>query len=170
MNQNNKLWVILKTALHYIIFNILHAKLSTKQWEGFLQFVKFGLVGLSNSVISYLIYLAAFFGLQKLQLFPSIDYLIAQFIGFLLSVLWSFYWNNKYVFAKDKNEKRNTFQAVLKTYASYAFTGLFLNSLLSILWVEVLQISKIIAPFINLLISVPLNFVMNKFWAFKSRK
>lgn len=170
MNQNNKLWVILKTALHYIIFNILHAKLSTRQWEGFLQFVKFGLVGLSNTVISYLIYLAAFFGLQKLQLFPSIDYLIAQFIGFLLSVLWSFYWNNKYVFAKDKNEKRNTFQAVLKTYASYAFTGLFLNSLLSILWVEVLQISKIIAPFINLLISVPLNFVMNKFWAFKSRK
>ena len=163
-------WNKLEMLLHFLIFNILHIKLSDTQWKGFLQFIKFGIVGLSNTIISYLIYLAAFLGLQKLHLFPSVDYLIAQFIGFLLSVLWSFYWNNKYVFAKDKNEKRSTFQAILKTYVSYAFTGLFLNSLLSILWVEVLQISKIIAPFINLLISVPLNFVMNKFWAFKDKK
>ena len=168
--MKSKLWDVLETLLHYLIFNVLNIKLSDTQWKGFLQFVKFGIVGLSNTIISYLIYLAAFLSLQKLQLFPSVDYLIAQFIGFVLSVLWSFYWNNKYVFAKDKNEKRSTFQAILKTYVSYAFTGLFLNSLLSILWVEVLQISKIIAPFINLLISVPLNFVMNKFWAFKDKK
>ena len=168
--MKSKLWDVLETLLHYLIFNVLNIKLSDTQWKGLLKFVKFGIVGLSNTIISYLIYLAAFLSLQKLQLFPSVDYLIAQFIGFVLSVLWSFYWNNKYVFAKDKNEKRSTFQAILKTYVSYAFTGLFLNSLLSILWVEVLQISKIIAPFINLLISVPLNFVMNKFWAFKDKK
>ena len=84
-----------------------------------------------------------------------------------LIVLWSFYWNNKFVFEKADNEERNIVHALIKTYISYAFTGLFLNSILSLLWVEVLGIPKIIAPIINLLVSVPLNFIMNKFWAFR---
>ncbi len=161
------------TVCHVVlkaVFKFMNKELTDNVYETFMQFIKFGIVGLSNTGISYLIYAGSLIWFRHLNMFSESDYLIAQFVAFILSVLWSFYWNNKYVFAKDKNEKRNTFQAVLKTYASYAFTGLFLNSLLSILWVEVLQISKIIAPFINLLISVPLNFVMNKFWAFKSRK
>ena len=30
--------------------------------------------------------------------------------------------------------------------------------------------SKFIAPLINLIISVPVNFIMNKMWAFKTEK
>jgi len=41
---------------------------------------------------------------------------------------------------------------------------------LLIFWVKVLHISEFIAPILNLLISVPLNFVINKYWAFKSSK
>lgn len=82
-------------------------------------------------------------------------------------MLWSFYWNNKYVFQKEESEERNILQALLNTYVSYVFTGSFLNSILSLLWVEVLHISKLISPIINLLVSVPLNFIMNKFWALK---
>ena len=63
--------------------------------------------------------------------------------------------------------ERNIVHTLIKTYISYAFTGLFLNSILSLLWVEVFGIPKIIAPIINLLVSVPLNFIMNKFWAFR---
>lgn len=166
----NETWNILEKLLHNLIYNILHINLPETQWNGFLQFVKFGMIGLSNTVISYIIYLAAFWGMQKLHIFSSFDYLVAQYIGFFISVLWSFYWNNRFVFTKGKNEKRNLFQALLKTYASYAFTGLFLNSLLSALWVEVMHISKIVVPIMNLLISVPLNFAINKFWAFKSKK
>ena len=51
---------------------------------------------------------------------------------------------------------------------SHTFGG-FLNSLLSILWVEVVGIPKLAAPIFNLLISVPLNFILNKFWAFKKK-
>ena len=88
----------------------------------------------------------------------------------MISVAWSFYWNNKYVFKEEEGEKRNIFLALLKTYASYAFTGLFLNSVLSYLWVDVLHWSKLIAPIINLLVSVPVNFFMNKLWAFRTKK
>ena len=132
-----------------------------------MQFVKFGIVGLSNTVISYVIYVVTLILFQKNNLIPSFDYLAAQVIAFVLSVLWSFYWNNKFVFEKADNEERNIVHALIKTYISYAFTGLFLNSILSLLWVEVLGIPKIIAPIINLLVSVPLNFIMNKFWAFR---
>ena len=93
--------------------------------------------------------------------------MIAQVIAFVLSVLWSFYWNRKYVFNSEDGEAVSWYKALIKTYISYAFTGLFLNTVLSVLWVQILGISKMIAPIVNLLISVPLNFIMNKFWAFK---
>lgn len=133
--------------------------------QKFIQFIKFGIVGLSNTIISYVIYVVSLFIMQKYQMLPKTDYLVAQFFGFVLSVLWSFYWNRRFVF-KEGAEKVSWPVALLKTYASYAFTGILLNSILSFLWVEYLHIPKLIAPVINLLVSVPLNFILNKFWAF----
>lgn len=133
--------------------------------QKFIQFIKFGIVGLSNTIISYVIYVVSLLIMQKYQMLPKTDYLVAQFFGFVLSVLWSFYWNRRFVF-KEGAEKVSWPVALLKTYASYAFTGILLNSILSFLWVEYLHIPKLIAPVINLLVSVPLNFILNKFWAF----
>ncbi len=137
--------------------------------SNFIQFIKFGIVGLSNTIISYIIYVVSLLLFQKGNILPNYDYLIAQVISFVISVLWSFYWNNKYVFSTEEGEERNLLLALCKTYASYAFTGLFLNSILSVLWVEILHLPKLIAPLINLVISVPINFLMNKFWAFKTK-
>ena len=72
------------------------------------------------------------------------------------------------VFTLKEGEKRSVWKALIKTYISYSFTGLFINSALLIVWVKVMHISEFIAPVINLLISVPLNFIINKFWAFKA--
>ena len=58
----------------------------------------------------------------------------------------------------------------MKTYVSYGFTGIVLNNILSYLWIEKLGISKYIAPLFNLVLSVPLNFIINKFWAFRTKK
>lgn len=164
--MSNKFFGLMETVMRFFLEKIFRLKLSQDKYDALIQFVKFGIVGLSNTVVSYVIYVVSLLLLQKAGLLPQIDYLVAQFIGFVLSVLWSFYWNNKFVF-QDSEGKRNLWQALLKTYMSYAFTGLFLNSILSLLWVEVFQWSKMIAPMINLLVSVPLNFIMNKFWAFK---
>jgi len=38
------------------------------------------------------------------------------------------------------------------------------------LWTDVIGISKFLAPLISLLITVPVNFLMNKFWTFKTVK
>ena len=161
-----KLWRWIESVIRFVLCRVLKLKLSEDSLTGIFQFVKFGIVGVSNTVVSYVIYLIAIYLLQMGALFPNTDYLIAQFFGFVISVLWSFYWNRKFVFQAD-GEQVPWLRALLKTYASYAFTGLFLNSVLAVIWVEWLHISKLIAPIFNLLLSVPINFLLNKFWAFK---
>lgn len=164
----SKLWSLLERCLHYIAYQMLHMKLAEDKWQGLMQFVKFGIVGVSNSVLSYVLYALSLFILQKAEIAVEWNYLIAQAISFVLSVLWSFYWNQKYVFVVEEGQHRSLFKALLKTYVSYSFTGLFLNSVLLSLWIQVLHISEYIAPVINLVINVPVNFLINKFWAFKN--
>lgn len=137
--------------------------------SAFLQFVKFGIVGVSNTVISYLIYAVSLLAFRKYGWFAATDYLVAQFVGFALSVLWSFYWNNKAVFVLEEGRQRSVWKALLKTYVSYSFTGIFLNTLLIYLWVDLMHISEFAAPMINLVINVPINFMINKCWAFKGK-
>lgn len=148
-----------------LLFKIIRKDLTDKTRQTFKEFLKFGLVGVSNTIISYLLYVVTLLILQKLELFPTVDYFIANVVSFVLSVAWSFYWNNKYVFTKEEGEHRNILAALFKTYCSYAFTGLILNNVLLYVWVH-LGISKMIAPIINLVISIPINFFMNKLWAF----
>jgi len=125
----------------------------------FFQFLKFGIVGLSNTGISYIIY--------SVLVFINLHYLIASIIAFFISVLNSFFWNNKYVFKKDNEQKRNILQSLIKTYISYAFTGLILQNIFLFFFIDILHISKYLAPFFGLIITIPLNFILNKLWAFK---
>lgn len=149
---------------------ILRKDINKQTWSNLLQFIKFGIVGLTNTIISYLIYVGSLLQLQNMSCPAKYDYLIAQILSFVLSVLWSFYWNNKLVFTKKEGQQRNVLYTLLKTYISYSFTGLFLNAILSILWVQVFNWSKFIAPILNLIFSVPINYFLNKFWAFKVKE
>ena len=147
-----------------LLFKIIKKDLTDKKRQTFKEFLQFGLVGVSTTIISYLLYVVTLLLVSKSGV--KFDYIIANIVSWLLSVLWSFYWNNKFVFKKEEGEKRNIWAALFKTYVSYGFTGLILNNILSVLWVSVLHISKMLAPIINLVISIPINFFMNKLWAF----
>ena len=147
-----------------LLFKIIKKDLTDKKRQTFKEFLQFGLVGVSNTIISYLLYVVTLLLVSKSGV--KFDYIIANIVSWLLSVLWSFYWNNKFVFKKEEGEKRNIWAALFKTYVSYGFTGLILNNILSVLWVSVLHISKMLEPIINLVISIPINFFMNKLWAF----
>lgn len=127
--------------------------------QSLIQFIKFAIIGFSNTLISYLVYvIGVYFGLH---------YLLASVMGFVISVLNSFYWNNKYVFRQEEG-KRNLWYTLAKTFLSYGATGLVLANILLYLWVDILHISEYLGPIMNLMITVPLNFVLNKFWAFRT--
>lgn len=135
----------MKSALHKLFF----------QRTYFLQFIKFSLVGVSNTIISLAIY-------YILVLF-EINYILANTLAFIISVLNSYYWNNRFVFKKSES---GHLKPLLKTYIAYGST-FFLTTGLMYIMIEKIGISQLIAPLINLIITVPLNFIINKSWAFK---
>lgn len=170
-SSGNKLWKWIEKIIYSILRGcsiLLKKEISEDIFLTVMQFLKFGIVGVSNTVISYVIYVIGLIVFQKLNVLQNVDYLAAQLVAFAISVLWSFYWNNKVVFVLEDGKERSIWRALLKTYISYSFTGLFLNSMLLIVWVQVFHMSEFLAPIINLLISVPLNFLINKFWAFRT--
>ncbi len=166
------LWKWIEEIAHIVLsylFRLIGKELTDDFFESIMQFVKFGIVGVSNTLISYVLYAGSLLIFRELKLFGESDYLFAQIIAFVLSVLWSFYWNNKLVFTQGSGTQRVWWKALIKTYISYSFTGLFLNSILLVLWVQIFHISEFLAPIINLLVSVPVNFLINKFWAFRNK-
>ena len=160
----NKIWKLCECiikAIMSMILKVLKKSWNEEQWDDFFQFLKFGLVGLSNTVISYVTY--------AVLIYIGMQYLIANTTAFIISVLNSYYWNNKYVFVAQEGEKRHPLKTLFKTVIAYASTGLILNSVLLIVWVDILHISPYVGPIINLLVTIPLNFVINKFWAYKGK-
>lgn len=146
---------------------LFHIKISLEMVDNFIQFIKFGIIGLSNTLIYYFtnlltIWLVRPFYLKK-------DYIIGNIIGFVVSVLWSFYWNNKYVFQQKNEKQENLFVALSKVFAAYAFTGIILSNIISYVLIDIAGWSKYIVPLINSVIGVPVNFVLNKFWVFRNR-
>ena len=125
----------------------------------FWQFIKFGMVGASNTLISLVIY--------YIGLYLNVHYVLSNVLGFIAGTLNAYYWNNKYVFKKEVGEERSTAKSVTKVFISYGIS-LGLSTVLLVLWVDVLHISERIAPLLNLCVTIPLNFVMNKFWAFRA--
>ena len=125
-----------------------------------IQFIKFSFVGISNTLVSMLFYyLFTFFG---------IHYIMANTAGFLFGTLNAYILNSKYVFP-TKDEKQQTIKTGTKVFISYGLTFI-LSTLLLTLLVQVIGISKYIAPIINICITTPLNFLLNKFWAFRCKK
>ena len=129
---------------------------------GVYQFVKFGIVGASNTLIAYVIY--------SICVYIGIHYLIANFIGFIINVLNAYYWSDRFVFKKGEGEVRSAIWTLAKTYVAYGSTGLLLASILLYLYVDKLHISEYIAQLLVLVITIPLNFIINKFWSFKTKK
>lgn len=121
---------------------------------GIVQFIKFGIVGLSNTAIGL--------GSYYLFLWLGWHYMLANVMSWIISVFNAFYWNSKYVF-----DTRSTWlRALFRTYVSYGLSFVIGAIVLYIL-VEWWGISDVIAPLLVLIITIPLNFVLNKFWAFK---
>lgn len=127
-------------------------------WRKCGQFIKFTIVGCSNTMINLAVYYFC--------IFWGLNYLLAYTLGFLLSVCNAFFWNNKYVFV-NKHET-SIIKAFIKVFASYGFSFL-LSIVLMTLLVEICSVSSVIAPILKMIITVPLNYILNKLWAFRDR-
>ena len=160
--------------------------IENSRFSPLVQFIKFGLVGISNTLISYGIEMLCYYVLLKNASFPllcgllkalgisasgeQVRIAVVTIIAFLVSVTNSFYWNSRYVFKQE--EKRSTAQLIgsyFKTMASYAVTGLLLSPAIK-MWLSNAGTPYWLAALGSLVISIPLNYLLNKFWAFRKTK
>lgn len=162
------LWSIFERTLKKVAYSLLqavHIQWTEERWDKWMQFVRFALVGMTNVFVSYSINIGTLALLRGARF--DYDYVIANTTAFLLSVLWSYYWNSRLVFTISSGEKRSKTRTLLKTYAAYAFTGLFLNNIMATFWIYVINVPKYISPILNLPVTIPINYLTNKFWAYK---
>ena len=122
------------------------------------QFVKFGIVGVSNTAISLIVYYIIYW------INPE-WYMIGNIAGWVISVSNTFFWNNRYVFKSQSEGMRQLLKRIGKTYLSYGATFLMSTAFLYV-EVDILHWSAVICPIINLVLTIPLNFLLNKFWTF----
>ena len=141
------------------LLELLNARSREEFWQLFVQFVKFGLVGVSNTLVSLAVY----------YLFLWIDadlYMVGSILGTVLSIANAFFWNDRFVFTGNERDARSVLKRLGKTYVSYGGTSI-LSTVLLWLEVSVLAVSKEVAPIVNLIVTIPLNFIINKLWTFK---
>lgn len=132
------------------------------------QFLKFVLAGIAAAGANFAVYnvlLLAFSGWQW-----AYSYVLAQLISYFVSILVTFLLSRRFVFTSPEERSVHWIKALLRMIAVYSFTGIVINSLLSVLWVELLGIPKELVSILNDMTAGPINFLLNKFWAFREKK
>lgn len=130
--------------------------LSIIQRRGVRQFIKFGLVGLSSTVIDWAVF-------YLLNLFFGIYYLLAKVISFSFAVINSYIWNRRWTFRSQDTGKTKEFSKFLIV----ALVGLSINVLIMFIVVDHLHWRKIFGLIFSTSFVTIWNFSANKFYTFK---
>lgn len=132
--------------------------MKTKWIALILQFLKFGIVGVTNAIVQLIVY--------YILIHNGLSYSISYGCGFILSVLNAYIWNKKFVF---KANDVSVPQSLASIYICYGITFI-ISEVLLFVEIDILNIYDKIAPIINIIILTPVNFLLNKFLTFRKRK
>lgn len=123
--------------------------------EDLSRFIKFGLVGLLNTIINWILFIL----LNSMGVY----YIISNIIAYSISTLNSYLWNSKWVFKyTGDNVNQTTFK-----FITLNIIGLVLNTIILFLLVDIIKLPKIIALIIATGVVMILNYFINKLWVFK---
>lgn len=119
----------------------------------FQQFIKFGLVGGVNTLLTYIIYL------MMCQFFSptisiAVGYGITTIIGLIINKLWVF------------NNDSKFYTVIWKYYFVY-ISSWFLTVVITSVLTRYTNTNHVLIPLLTLSISIPFNFIFSKIWVFK---
>jgi putative flippase GtrA len=120
-----------------------------------IQFVKFGTVGVSNTLLTFLVYTLL------LKVF-GVWYLAASAIGFLVGAINGFLWNRRWTFKEHVGD--------LLTPVRWGIVqgcGLGLNLLLLFLLVHSAGVDKLLSQALATGVVTVLTFLANRAWTFR---
>lgn len=148
------------------------------------QVIGFLAVGGFNTVLNYGVYCAI--------IALGGHYLLASVTGWVVSVFSAWVLQYFFVFREGGvNSSQPWWQALIKTYISYGFTGFVLANALLVLMLDVAHVevlfeplfvmdsffifgsarsmAEYLAPLLVMIINLPINFLLNKFWAYREK-
>jgi putative flippase GtrA len=120
-----------------------------------VQFVKFGIVGISNTLLTFVVYT---FLLKVL----GVWYLAASAIGFTAGAVNGFMWNRRWTFSGHVGDALTPLRwAIVQT------CGLALNVGLLYLWVAVVGLDKLLGQALSIAVVTTTTFLVNRAWTFR---
>lgn len=120
-----------------------------------IELIKFGLVGILNTGITFIIYNGL--------IFFNVNYVLANTIGYIAGVINSYIWNKNWVFgAKDNKDEKLIFKFIVVNVISYA-----VNTGVLLLCTKYITENKTIAQIPAIIVGMGVNYILNKVWTFK---
>lgn len=119
-----------------------------------LRFIKFSLVGASNTLITIVAYWI-FINLFKM------NFLLSNTVAYVLGIVNSYFWNTRWVF-KDSNADNTVIKFIIVNIVALAASNLCIFIL-----VKNMNINMYISQIVAIGFSMVINFVLNKTWTFE---
>jgi putative flippase GtrA len=121
-----------------------------------VQFVKFGIVGVSNTLLTFIVYTLL------LKVF-GVWYLLASAIGFVVGATNGFLLNRRWTFAGHEGDSLTPLR-----WATVQGCGLGVNEGLLFLFVHDAKIDKLLAQALATVVVTVTTFFANRAWTFRS--
>ncbi|MEH7414528.1 GtrA family protein [Neobacillus drentensis] len=121
------------------------------------KLLKFGLVGVVNTLISI--------GFYMLFVKLGMHYILANILSYLIGLVNSYYWNKKWVFKNKENH--------LSVFAKFVIVNLValgFNTLCLFLFVHHWGFNPYLSQLAATALGMGINFVLNKKWTFESKR
>lgn len=140
------------------LYRLVGKSLSEEAWRVWRQFIMFVLVGFSNTFVLLVFYYIVLFTAG------SEYYILGQTVGYIAGIINSYFWNSRFVFSSGSNGAMSFIRMCICYGLTYVIQILALY-----LMIDVAGISDIVAPIVAVIITTPINYIMNKLYAFHDR-
>jgi putative flippase GtrA len=120
-----------------------------------IQFVKFAIVGASNTAITFIVYTALLKGL-------GVSYLLASAIGFIAGATNGFLWNRRWTFSEHVGDAYTPLR-----WGAVMTLGLAIDEALLYLLVHDAGLDKLIAQLLAIVAVTGTTFALNRAWTFR---
>ena len=152
MKNNNKELIDEKLSkLISKIFGLFKIKLQKNTEQLFIQIIKFVIVGGIATIIDWIVFVIA-------CNYLNINHLIANILSYAIATIYNYNASVKYVFNTNNSKNKNSFLI----FMIFSLMGLGLSEIILYVTINILNINKLIAKIISILIVMTFNFITRK--------
>lgn len=152
----------------------MKALLGTNKLDGFIKLARFGIVGVLNTLVDILSFVAIifFFGLTG-----GIGFVLAKMAAFIIANINSFIWNKLWVFDESKTSANESGAKQFTSFFAVSVLGLLINAIafaaISYLLTLLISLDPVVLGVISVilaaLVSMAWNFVGYKCFVFEKK-